>query len=115
MKRSIFFSIAAVIAFLFFSTNINAQNQGKGNGTPGSGNPDAPKVNWVDANGDGICDNFGTTNQGSGKGKGYGKKDGTGNHVRPQDGTGYGKKGGNGTGICDGTGSKGRGNRGGNK
>ncbi len=25
----------------------------------GTGNPDAPKYNWVDADGDGICDNTG--------------------------------------------------------
>jgi hypothetical protein len=68
-----------------------------------------PGPNWVDADGDGICDNVGTGNQGKGAGKGYGLKDGSGSQVRPQDGTGYGKGNGagNGTGVCDGTGSKG--------
>lgn len=74
-------------------------------------------VNWVDADGDGICDNYGTENQGSGKG--YGIKDGSGSRVRPQDGTGYGKVNGagsgsgsgSGSGVCDGTGPKGAGAR----
>lgn len=82
-------------------------------------------LNWIDENGDGICDNYGTENQGTGqrlgrRGKavngttgqvgGYG--DGTG--VRPQDGTGFGRKAGNGTGTgtCDGTGPKGASRRG---
>lgn len=75
----------------------------------GTGNPDAPRLNWVDANGDGICDNVGTDLQGlnggvkkmnKGLNKGTGLGDGTG--VRPQDGTGFGKK--NGGGVCvDGT------------
>ncbi|MBU0475816.1 MAG: hypothetical protein KKF62_16845 [Bacteroidetes bacterium] len=93
----------------------------------GTGNPDAAKINWVDANGDGICDNFGTDLQGVGsqsrmnKGvnKGTGVCDGTGSGlgdgsgVRPQDGTGFGKK--NGGGVCvDGTSAlqKGSGRRG---
>ena len=114
MKKTIFLTAAVLFAVLLFSTDINAQTikggQGKG-----------IKTNWVDANGDGICDNVGTAKQGMGKG--YGKKDGTGNPMRPQDGTGYGKKNGagngtgngTGTGICDGTGSKGKMMRGGRK
>jgi hypothetical protein len=72
----------------------------------GTGNPDAPKFNWVDADGDGICDNTGlgldaykSQNRKMNKGgnKGTGSSDGTGNGygdgsgVRPQDGTGFGK------------------------
>lgn len=50
--------------------------------------------NWVDVDGDGICDNVGTENQGTGNGsgKGLGLKDGTGSNPSPRDGTGYGKK-----------------------
>ena len=90
-------------------------------------------VNWVDADGDGICDNVGTQNQtskqykkmykgsnagmGTGTGNGYGFGDGSA--LRPQDGTGFGRKAGagDGTGTCDGTGTgrKGSGRRGGNK
>ena len=75
-------------------------------------------ANFVDANGDGICDNFqaGTgLGQGSGKGsgKGYGKGRGNGQHVGPRDGSGFGAPAGagmgtgTGTGTCDGTGPKG--------
>ncbi len=80
----------------------------------GTGNPDAPKVNWVDVDGDGICDNFGTELQGAnsqsrkmnkGQNKGNGAGDGTGNGygdgsgMRPQDGTGFGKMSGTGDGT----------------
>ena len=83
--------------------------------------------NWVDENGDGICDNYGTANQGTGKRhgrRGQGMNNGTGTRggygngtgLRPQDGTGLGRKGGNatGTGTCDGTGPKGKAARGNN-
>ncbi|MEW6193840.1 MAG: hypothetical protein AB1521_01620 [Bacteroidota bacterium] len=109
MKRIAFLTLAVLFTVILFSSTSNAQtvNTNNGKGT---------RVNWIDANGDGICDNFGTPNQGSNQvGKGYGKKDGTGNPARPQDGTGYGKKGGytTGTGVCDGTGPKGSARRGG--
>jgi hypothetical protein len=110
MKR---FALLTSVFFLtlFFTSNSFAQTTPA---NPGKGT----KVNWVDSNGDGICDNFGTSNQGLNRtGKGYGKKDGTGSPVRPQDGTGYGKKSGiaTGTGAHDGTGPKGNVNRGGRK
>ena len=110
MKRAALF-LTVVLSVILLSASSYAQT------TPT--NPvKTPGINWVDANGDGICDNFGTANQGVGRtGKGYGKKDGTGNPLRPQDGTGYGKKAGNatGTGVCDGTGPKGSARRGGRK
>lgn len=113
---------AILILVSIFSTTVFAQSQGTNQNrkmvkaqsmqsTTGQG------VNWVDADGDGICDNFGTNNQGSGNGKGYGLKDGTKGGTRPQDGTGFGKMNGagngSGTGDCDGTGSKGSSRRGG--
>lgn len=109
MKRLALLTSILFLVF-FFTSHSYAQS------TP-SGNGKGAKINWVDADGDGICDNFGTGQQASKSGKGYGKKDGTGNPVRPQDGTGFGKKGGNatGTGACDGTGPKGSANRGGRK
>jgi hypothetical protein len=103
MKNALFLTIAILFSVVLLSTNVNAQTTGKGNSK-------APKTNWVDKNGDGICDNVGTANHGNkGTGKGYGKKDGSGNPLSPADGTGFGKKGGKGncTGVCDGTGSKG--------
>ena len=68
-------------------------------------------ANFVDANNDGICDNFqGGTKQGQGNGGAR-----KGKRLGPQDGSGFGAGsgaamgGGNGTGICDGTGPKGQG------
>jgi len=101
MKRTALFFATVLFTIVFFNSSTNAQTTGNGHGA---------KINWVDANGDGICDNVGTALQGVNRtGKGYGKKDGTGVRVQPQDGTGFGAKAGNltGTGTCDGTGSKG--------
>lgn len=65
-------------------------------------------ANFIDANGDGICD---THADGSVNGGGNGACDGTGNTNgtadHPSDGTGngYGATAGNGNGACDGTGN----------
>jgi hypothetical protein len=88
--------------------------------------PDAPPATrgtqrFVDADGDGICDNFQGPGRGAGQGRGAargrrgrGPGDGTGNQgVGPRDGSGFGA--GAGSGNCDGTGPKGRGNRGGRR
>ncbi len=68
-------------------------------------------ANFVDANNDGICDNFqGGTKQGQGNGMAR-----RGKRLGPQDGSGFGAGsgaamgGGNGAGVCDGTGPKGQG------
>jgi hypothetical protein len=114
MKRIVLFAMFIVIAGASLASAQTA---------PGAGNTAAPRVGaaFVDANGDGICDNFqnGTPRrqgmQGGRRG-GYGPGDGTGNQgMGPRDGTGYGPGAGagNGTGNCDGTGPKGRGFRGG--
>lgn len=85
MKRTALF-FAVLLTVFFVASASQAQ-------TVGSGNGKGAKTNWVDANGDGICDNVGTPAQGSNAaGKGYGKKDGTGNPAQPKDGTGYGAK-----------------------
>ena len=44
------FVIAAIALTMALSTEMYAQN--------GKGNPKAPKTNWVDANNDGVCDNY---------------------------------------------------------
>ena len=64
-------------------------------------------ANFVDANGDGICDLFQSGNR---QGQGGGKAQ-RGKRLGPQDGSGYGAPAGagTGTGICDGTGPKGQG------
>jgi hypothetical protein len=100
-------TLALVGAFSLMVTN-SAMSQQKGAGIGKRG------AQFIDQNGDGVCDNFGTKSgqkMGNGnKGKGFGPGDGTGNKGKcPKDGTGYGSKSvsGTGTGICDGTGPKG--------
>ena len=103
MKNAAIFTFAILLSLTIFATTSSAQSNGRGNQS-------AVKTNWVDLNGDGLCDNVGTSLQGSNQtAKGYGKKDGSGTQVRPQDGTGFGKKGGNATvsGVHDGTGLQG--------
>ena len=116
MKNLMKFAVV-IFAFGFLSSTIFAQEAQ----TVQVKQITAQQSNWVDANGDGICDNFGTANQGTGqgtmrmnKGANKGMSDGTGmgngygdgTGVRPQDGTGFGRKNGDGTGTgtCDGTG-----------
>jgi hypothetical protein len=83
---------------------------------PASPPPATARPNFVDANGDGVCDNCTGTPKGKGQkarqGKGgAGPGDGTGNQgVGPADGSGYGRGGGRGT--CNGTGPRGRGRSG---
>ncbi len=80
--------------------------------SPTTPQPPAGKTvgaNFVDANGDGICDNF---QSGTRQGNGMARR---GKRLGPQDGSGYGVGSGamvgsgNGTGVCDGTGPKGTG------
>lgn len=63
--------------------------------------------NFVDADGDGICDLYQQrAASGQRMGRGYGPGNGTGNRgMGPRDGTGYGPGGASGN--CDGTGPKG--------
>ena len=98
MKRALVMALGLVLA-----TALVASAQS----TPA---PQAPKASpaFVDANGDGICDNFQTgTRQGAGNGQGRGR----GQRLGPRDGSGFGPGSGagagTGTGICDGTGPKG--------
>jgi hypothetical protein len=119
MKRRIKLLTISVLVAVFAITTF-AQDQNKTNKqikkrvkAQSSLGTNTQSANWVDADGDGVCDNFGTVNQGQSNGKGYGLKDGSGAGVRPQDGTGYGKLngGGNVTGTCDGTGSGSKGSQ----
>jgi hypothetical protein len=80
---------------------------------PPSQPPATVGPNFVDANGDGVCDNCAGTPKGKGQKarqgrSGAGPGNGTGNlGVGPRDGSGYGQASGRGT--CNGTGQKGRG------
>jgi hypothetical protein len=73
--------------------------------TPQAPGTSAIGANFVDANGDGICDTFQSGNR---QGQGGGKAQ-RGKRLGPQDGSGYGAPAGTGTGVCDGTGPKGKG------
>ena len=85
---------------------------------PGPAKQGTVGPNFVDNDGDGICDRHGTgsgqARRGRGNGRGgNGPGDGSGNQgVGPRDGSGNGP--GPGT-NCDGTGPKGRGRRGGRR
>ena len=90
-------------------------SQGYAQQAPNGPAPAQPRVgaNYVDANGDGICDLY-QANGGQRQGKGYGPGNGTGNQGNgPKDGTGYGaaQGGGAGTGNCTGTGPTGQASR----
>jgi hypothetical protein len=106
MKRIIITAIAlSVVAALGFaqstakeqtSTADKTQTQTVTKGQRGA--------NFIDADGDGVCDNFQTKAGGQGKqGKGMGKGAGKG----MGNGTCTGSGAGTGTGVCDGTGPKG--------
>jgi hypothetical protein len=109
MKRLMILTLGAMVAYA-------ATASAQANPTPGSPNPPARSQagpNFVDNDGDGICDRYqerSQTRAGKSGRRGYGPGDGTGNQgVGPRDGSGYGP--GPGT-NCDGTGPKGQGRRG---
>ncbi len=98
MKRMILTSLG----LLLLGTSVALAQQPPAPTTPPAGQSVGP--NFVDANGDGICDNLqarqGAGRQGVRRGRGPG--DGTGNNgIGPKDGTGYGA--GRGAGVCTGT------------
>lgn len=109
MKRIINATLAlTLIVALGFLFNNEAAAQTK---TPA---PGQKGINFVDKDGDGVCDNLGTNagqKMGNGsRGKGFGPGSGSGNKGQgPKDGTGFGARAGNGTatGVCDETGPKG--------
>ncbi len=121
MKRLINLSVMLLVLALFTNNvfaqeEANVQNRDMVKAQTMQGTQTQAR-NWVDADGDGICDNVSEGGQqqqqlkganaknyqkGNRKG-GYG--DGTG--IRPQNGTGLGAGIGTGTGTCDGNGPKG--------
>ena len=105
MKRGLILGLGALIVLASLASAAHAQAPA----TPNTAGP-----SFVDADGDGICDNFQNgaragNGAGQGKGKGYGRGKGDGTRVGPQDGTGFGPGPGAGGGTCDGTGPKGKG------
>ncbi len=109
MKRALILGLGALLVTAAMASAQTAPPQRQQAQVKASVGP-----NFIDANGDGICDNFQTGARGvngQAKGKGYGRGKGDGTHVGPKDGTGFGARAGagTGTGVCDGTGPKGRG------
>ena len=109
MKRMILLGLGAMAILFAVAVSAQAQNPTTPQNPPARGA--GMGANFVDANGDGICDNFQNgglhQGQGQGRGKGHGRGMGNGAHVGPQDGTGFGATAQAGT--CDGTGPKGKG------
>jgi hypothetical protein len=109
MKRVLILGVALFVVLV--AVNASAQNRPA---APQKATQATVGANFVDANGDGICDNFQAgaglgRGQGMGRGHGYGRGMGDGTRVGPKDGTGFGPGPGAGGGICDGTGPKGPG------
>ncbi|HSL20372.1 MAG TPA: hypothetical protein VK886_02470 [Vicinamibacterales bacterium] len=102
MKRLLFLTLGLLLAFAAVSTAQTTPS-------PAPGAPTTVGPNFVDANGDGICDRFQSGQ--AGQMRGQGKRYGNGTGARPQDGTGMGPGPSAGGGTCDGTGPKGRGAR----
>ena len=109
MKRLMIVAVALGVATVMAGA-AGAQTSGP----PAVNPPTGVGPSFVDANGDGVCDNCTGTPRGQGqkvrKGKGgSGPGNGTGNQgVGPRDGSGYGRGGG---GNCTGAGPKGQGRR----
>ncbi|MEN8193800.1 MAG: hypothetical protein ABFS12_13340 [Bacteroidota bacterium] len=118
--------LAVLLVLALFATTTFAQQNPDGKGVKRN----EVKSQWVDADGDGICDNYDLKNQEAqkamtrnkknlrnkvGDGTGSGNGSGDGSALRPQDGTGFGKQLGDGTGTgeCDGNGPQGNVKRGG--
>ncbi|MFA6542752.1 MAG: hypothetical protein WCT99_14220 [Bacteroidota bacterium] len=130
-------TILFALGLFLTTTDAFAQNVGKAKqGAAKQTQAGTTGRNFVDADGDGICDNdvdkdgipnrndadfvrpMDGTGKKMGKANGYGNANGSGNQgIGPRDGSGYGAKSGSGTGTgtCDGTGPKGGMNRGGRK
>ncbi len=116
--KGLLFLGAALSAVLLADSPSHAQANQRQTTPPARQSTVGP--NYVDNDGDGICDRWTARHnnqvrrgRGPGGRGGYGPGDGTGNQgVGPQDGSGYGP--GPGT-NCDGTGPKGRGRRGGRR
>ncbi len=113
MKRALIPTFGLAVA-LGLATLADAQTTTQPTPPPPA-NQTATGPNFVDANGDGICDYYqgGGRAAGQNRGRGNGPRDGTGNRgVGPRDGTGYGPGPAAGGRQCDGTGPKGQGGRG---
>lgn len=103
MRKILVLTVIA-LTLAIFGTELMAQ------GGKGKGKSNAPKTNWVDANGDGVCDNVGTagTNNGAVR-PNYIDADGDGICDNANGTTGKGQRlnfvDANGDGVCDNAGT----------
>lgn len=127
MKQLINLSITMLV-LSFFTATIFAQSnnikKNKNHFKKAHGQlVNSQRANWIDANGDGICDDF-TTVKDNNNGHGYRLKDRRSAGIRLKNGTGFGRKSGVGikiqnnkngnsagtgfgSGVCSGNGPKG--------
>jgi hypothetical protein len=111
MKRLL---ILGSVVLLGFAATASAQTPGPVNfRAQNAVGPAGP--NFVDADGDGICDNFQSGVRAGkaigprdGSGARFGPGDGSGFGMGPRDGSGFGRGPRDGGGLCDGTGPKGQ-------
>jgi hypothetical protein len=117
--KKVILSMIVLGGFLFLGTNVaEASEQVKVKKSEQT--TQTTPSGFVDANNDGVCDNYDGVRPGQGKGPGYGKGlgqadgkglgkgkglcDGSGNGQRKLDGSGNGKNKGNGKQLRDGSG-----------
>ena len=80
MKKLIALVMAGMMVVSLGTTALAAGgHHGRGAGS-GQGQGQGMGQNWVDADGDGVCDNYGTNCQGTGCGTGCGHDSGHGGH-----------------------------------
>jgi hypothetical protein len=128
MKQALSFALAAALAafLILFTTDRAVAQTAKGKSAQEKAGP-AQQWGSFDDDGDGIpnCQDPDYVRPKDGTGKklgkmhmfkgangnsGFGPGNGSGNSgIGPRDGTGFGKAAGAGTGVCDGTGPKGKG------
>jgi hypothetical protein len=101
MNRSLIITAAILLTFAGLTA---AQQTSPTPAAPPTQGQTGVGPNFVDADGDGICDRC-PSRAGQKRGRGNGPGDGTGNRgVGPRDGTGYGPGTSTCTGVCTGTG-----------
>lgn len=99
MKRLLIPAVAAAALLIASSGWAQPQPPASPPANPPAASPgtNTAAPNFIDANGNGICDRYeaGGLNQHARRGRGYGPGDGTGNRgMGPRDGTGYGARAG---------------------
>jgi hypothetical protein len=100
IKSISLFSLLTVLLFAFTASNSYSQNKGYGSTKIKAGTGTVHGINWVDNDGDGICDNFVDANGDGINDNPKGLRQGKSSTLKSASGTG---RFGSGTGVCDGT------------